>query len=257
MQQLTSIQDTSTASTIQNFAARLSNLRFSALLLLPTHFTSSPGVPGCQCPSIASLSPSIWSDIFTTHLLAPFATLQAFLPLLKSHKSSLIFLTPSIIPSLTPALNAPESVVAGAMQNYISTLRRETTPEINVVQFKLGAFNYGKVGNDTFWGDALARMKYASEINAVSDERGTSPRELHNEVFDAILEGDRRRRRRRGVVFVGRGSRTYDLLGRLMPEGVVSWMLNLKMRREANDASSEQGTRGKELVKRAGEEVYD
>ena len=51
--------------------------------------------------------------------------------------------------------------------------------------------------------------------------RGSSLRKLHNGVFDAI----ERRRGAGSTVFLGRGSRTYDLVGRFVPEGVVGWMM--------------------------------
>ena len=52
--------------------------------------------------------------------------------------------------------------------------------------------------------------------------RGTMLRQLHNGVFDAIERG----RRSGGTIFLGRGSRTYDLIGRWVPEGIIGWMMN-------------------------------
>lgn len=56
--------------------------------------------------------------------------------------------------------------------------------------------------------------------------KGSSLRELHLEVFDAIVG------KRTGTVFVGKGSRVYDIVGQWVPEGMVGWMLGLRSRKQ-------------------------
>lgn len=51
--------------------------------------------------------------------------------------------------------------------------------------------------------------------------RGSPLRDLHVAVFDAMVGG----LGRGGTVFVGKGSRAYDFVGRWVPGGVVGWML--------------------------------
>lgn len=189
--------------------------------------------------TISSLPPSIWSDALNTRLLAPFTTLQAFLPLLISQKSTILFLTPSIVPSLTPAYHAADSVVAGGLQQYISTLRKEIHEQgVNVVQFQLGHFDYGVSIPDNYQQLVLSQQisrsqatKRRLEEKGVSpkDAKGTSLRELHNNVFDAIVRG----KGRNGTVFVGQGARTYSLIGRLVPDGIVNWMVNARKPEQA------------------------
>lgn len=212
---------------------------------------SGPG-PNSIYPTtpIAAITASTWSDTLNTHVLAPFTTLQAFLPLITAQKSSLLLLTPTITPSLTPPFHAPESVVAGALQNYISTLRKETKGlGINIVQFKLGTFDYGSApggrqqiaqirapGSEAqeevrSW-DAATQSRYGEDYLAQmrgwqDNVKGSSLRELQNGVFDAIV----REKGKGGTVFVGSGSWMYDFVGRWVPGGVVGWMLGARSKR--------------------------
>ena len=61
------------------------------------------------------------------------------------------------------------------------------------------------------------------------DITGTSLKELHNNVFDAIVRG----KGRNGTVFVGQGARMYGLIGKLVPDGIVSWMMNARKPKQA------------------------
>ena len=51
--------------------------------------------------------------------------------------------------------------------------------------------------------------------------KGQSLRELHNALFDAIVRG----KGRNGTIFVGRGARSYDLVGKWVPDEIVGWMM--------------------------------
>ncbi|KAL9602183.1 MAG: hypothetical protein Q9219_002047 [cf. Caloplaca sp. 3 TL-2023] len=240
-------------------------LHLASFILLP----QAPSPP--QTQAIASLSVDSWSDTLTTHLLSPFALLQAFLPLITSHKASVLFLTPTNTASLSPPSHALENVVAGGMQKYIATLRKELpSPEdVSIVQIKLGAFDDASDRDAFKMAIALRHENQPdddnsnnpSTVSATDPERskvrGTPLRELHLEVFDAIVG------RRRGTVFVGRGSRTYDTLGKVVPEGLVGWMLGLKTggREKAQNAEgreekvSREGSPGWERVEQvSGEE---
>ncbi|KAL8762065.1 MAG: hypothetical protein Q9184_001873 [Pyrenodesmia sp. 2 TL-2023] len=201
-------------------------LSLSSFIVLP----QSPSPP--QSRPIADLSVDSWSDCLTTHLLSPFTLLQAFLPLISSHKSSILFLGPSNTPALSPPEHGLENVVAGATDRYISTLRKEissTSGSVNIVQFKLGAFNHASDREAFKMAVALRPDNNVTSHDNVPqntiDSRnthGTPLRQLHLEVFDAIVG------KRTGTVYVGRGSRTYDYLGKVMPDGLVGWMLGLK-----------------------------
>ena len=200
---------------------------------------------------MTTLSPSTWSDTLHINLLAPFTIVQAFLPLLCAQKSNILFLSHNIIPALAPPSHAPESVVAGGLENYVKTLRKEVSSQgVNVVLFKLGNF-------DLTLDRELALARYSPRTIADSPVRDnvrqpwsakgiveqigsgeakkSSMRELQNRVFDAIAgKGNS------GTIFMGRGSRAYELVGRWAPESLVLWMMSLKVRAtvdEAGDAS--------------------
>ena len=185
---------------------------------------------------------SAWFDTLNVNVIAPFAIIKAFLPLLVSQKASLLALTPSVVPSLKAASHAPQSVVTASLDAHIATLRKEIShKDLNIVQLKLGSFDFGTsksterqmvVTADIActehpgW-DAAARAKHLKEqFNKLRGDRvkGSSLRELNNTVFDCIA----RRRGKGGTVFVGRGAWTYDLVGRWVPDGVVGWMMGLK-----------------------------
>ncbi|KAL8830893.1 MAG: hypothetical protein Q9170_005524 [Blastenia crenularia] len=222
-------------------------LNLASFILLPQ--TPSPPQP----QSIADLSVDTWSDALTTHLISPFTLLQAFLPLLGPHKASVLILTPVNTSSLSPPLHGLENVIAGGMQQYISTLRKEmpASGNLNIVHFKLGAFDDASDRDAFKMAIALRHDSRNGESSGTalppSEEgrkiRGTPLRALHLEVFDAIVG------KKTGTVYVGRGSRTYDALGKVMPEGLVGWMLGLKSRREV--AAKQETTEG-EKVSREG-----
>ena len=189
-----------------------------------------PG-PAQQTSPITSFSPLNWSDTLNTRLLAPFTTVHAFLPLLMSQRSTLLFLTPSVAPSLALPSHVAENVVAGGLQQYITTLRKEVQDQhLNVVQFQMGGFDYGTAVDDDqqqlimsqyFSVAEATRQRLEKKLLVHKPAKGTSLRKLHNDVFDAIVRG----KGKNGTVFVGRGSRTYDLVGRWIPSGILGWML--------------------------------
>ena len=236
-------QPSSTEEAIQKFANYISAPQkpISNAPLHTLHLAAIIVVPGTSLPTrpIGSLPPSIWSDTLNTRLLAPFTTLQAFLPLLISQKSTLLFLTPSIVASLTPAYHAADSVVAGGLQQYISTLRKEVQGQgVNVVQFKLGHFGSDLSVPENHQQLVLSQQMSRSQATkrrleakgmSPKDITGTSLKELHNNVFDAIVRG----KGRNGTIFVGQGARTYGLIGKLVPDGIVNWMINARKPKQA------------------------
>ena len=131
--------------------------------------------------------------------------------------------------------------MVGALERYISTLRRELS-SVNVVQLKLGLFNYGHFADERKQ-VILAQNPPSSALSeSKREERLGSPlRTLHNNVFDCIVRG----KARNGTVFVGQGSRVYDLVGTWMPLSLVNLMVNL---RDSKDPV---------LVRRASEDSLD
>lgn len=92
-----------------------------------------------------------------------------------------------------------------------------------------------------------------TQSNGVYTESGTSPkgsslRELHHAVFDTLTQ-----RRPNKVVRVGRGSLTYELIGQLVPSGLVGWILGIRRvsRDEVAEAKMEESSVTWEKVERS------
>ena len=130
--------------------------------------------------------------------------------------------------------------MAAAYQRYIQSLRRETAPELNVVEIKMGSFDYGSDAmgaaeernasqsqivprSEIMAWNPLRRARYVREQLGLrpKESKGTSLRQLHHSVFDAIMRG----KGENGTIFVGNGSRMYHLIGQWAPEGLVGWMM--------------------------------
>lgn len=218
--------------------ASLHNLSFSALILVPDLiYPSGP---------VETVSPELWSDALNAKVLKTITLAQAFLPTVCSLKARVLMMTPSIVSSLRPPFHSVETTVVSALEGFTASLRGELgTLGIDVCQFKLGTFDYSHVGAkqhlqflgspDTELWPPTARQSYAS--NFVNQSRiarnrgmfcqngntGSSLRELHISVFDAITQKHPRR-----VWHVGRGSLTYDMVGNWVPAGLVGRMLGVQ-----------------------------
>lgn len=132
------------------------------------------------------------------------------------------------------------------MNQYICTLRREVEAQgVNVVQFRLGQFDYGPTLSDN---QQLVPSQYSLRANFARQRleqkgvgksvKGQSLRELHNGVFDAIVRG----KGRNGTIFVGRGARSYDLVGKWVPDGIVGWMMGFAAKTNGVETPEKQGS---------------
>jgi NAD(P)-dependent dehydrogenase (short-subunit alcohol dehydrogenase family) len=213
-------------------------------------------VPDLIYPSgpIETVSPELWSDALNAKVLNTIAVTQAFLPVVCEFKARVLMCTPSIVSSLRPPFHSVETAVVGALEGFTASLRGELgTLGIDVVSFRLGTFDCTHVGSkqrlqqtagpDTFLWNSTARKLFAANYenqNRVARSRGllaqggagSSLRELHHAVFDALTHRSPRR-----VWRVGRGSMTYDLVGSWVHAGLVGWMMGV--RRVSLDTASE------------------
>jgi NAD(P)-dependent dehydrogenase (short-subunit alcohol dehydrogenase family) len=200
---------------------------------------------------VETVSPELWSDALNAKVLNTIAVTQALLPTICEFKSRVLMLTPSVIASLRPPFHSVETTVVGALEGFLASLRAELgTLGIDVLQFHLGTFDLTNVGpkhhlqtrargSPHAW-PATTRALYANnfenqtrvaENRGLLNHNGSSLRELHNGVFDALMQT-----RPRKVWRVGRGSVTYDLVGNWVPSGIVGWMMGLQ--RVSLDAAS-------------------
>ena len=118
-------------------------------------------------------------------------------------------------------------------------MRKEVQGQgVSVVQFQLGHFDYGVSAPDNHQQLVLSQQMSRSQATkrrleekgaSSKDITGTSLKELHNNIFDAIVRG----KGRNGTVFVGQGARMYGLIGKLVPDGIVNWMINARKPKQA------------------------
>ncbi|KAL5121342.1 hypothetical protein ACEQ8H_000810 [Pleosporales sp. CAS-2024a] len=217
---------------------RRHNLTLRAVVLVPdVLFPTGP---------VETVSPELWSDALNAKVLNTIAVTQALLPTICASKARLLMLTPSIAASLRPPFHAVETTVVKALEGFLASLRAELrTLGIHVLHFRLGTFDYSHAGakqqqlqtraagSPHAW-PATTRALYARNFEThlraglrrgllSGDRAGSSLRELHKAVFDAITQ-----RRPRTVWRIGRGSVAYGVVGRWLPEGLVGWMLGVR-----------------------------
>ncbi|KAH7408422.1 hypothetical protein DE146DRAFT_752553 [Phaeosphaeria sp. MPI-PUGE-AT-0046c] len=229
--------DTLTRPHVAFTGATPHNLNLRGVVLVPDLiFPTGP---------IETISPELWSDALNAKVLHTIAVTQALLPTVCEFKARVLMLTPSIIPSLRLPFHSVETTIVNALEGFLASLRAELrTLGIDVLQFHLGTFDYSHVGpkhhlqtrsagSPHAW-PATTRALYARNFESQTragtgrgfldgDNTGSSLRELHNGVFDALTQ-----RRPRSIWCVGRGSATYDIIGSWVPEGLVGWMMGLR-----------------------------
>jgi len=227
-------------------------LSFAGLIVVPDPlYLSGP---------IETLPAEIWSDAIDTKVLKTIATVQAFLPTICEFKSRVLVLTPSIVSSLRPPFHAIENMVVSALDGFTTTLSRElSTLGIPVISIKLGSFdcsNYSPKNSlqpisesrtyawpmsaRTFYAQNFITQSRLAESRGLFGEsgsvvKGSSLRELHHVVFDALTAKSPYNTWR-----VGRGSVAYDLIGKLVPSSVIGWMLGLRRMSLAEIATPQQ-----------------
>lgn len=212
--------------------------------------------PEINYPSgpVETVAMQSWSDIMNYRVLGTIATVQEFLKPVCRFQSRLLMLTPNNIPSIKLPFHAPQSTAIGALTGFFTTLQNELdTIGIRICHLKLGAINFSALHGrypqqqqkTTFSQSQLSTLSwpapsrslyaqnYQSQLEVASlfpndirrrDKQSGAPiRELHAAVFDALTQ-----ERPARVWRVGHGIHSYEIIGRLMPRGAVSWMLGMR-----------------------------
>ncbi|QGA20807.1 hypothetical protein EYB26_008515 [Talaromyces marneffei] len=224
--------------------------QLSGLIILPSlNYPTGP---------IPTITASSWADTINTRLLSPILITQLFTPLLthRNHSSSIVFLYPSISSSLSAPYAAPEVAVSRALSGFATSLRQElrllqfsngSPCNVDVVEMKLGNIDLGPhyrmpqvAGTEILAWSHHHRSLYGPSYLASVEQRpaastgpnairGSPARALHNAIFDSIAPPRKsvlgRKKRREAVVYVGRGSRSYGIIGAWIPTSLVGWML--------------------------------
>lgn len=218
------------------------SLHLASLILLPS-WPSTHGTGSLQC-----LTPQAWSEELNTHILYPISITHAFLPLLLAHvhhtsaTTSLILATPSTIPSIHPLGHAPECLANAALISWLTSLHVELPSNLQPTHIRLGDFDLMAIEHSEpgVQDVALARISrfqgareaasspnndrpaLAGTKSSKADKRSRRAKEaseLHNKFFDAVVG------RSTGTIYIGRGARTYSLVGKWAPTGLVGWMM--------------------------------
>lgn len=193
----------------------------------PSHALSLAGVvllpdTTAAVEPVSATTPETWSTALNAKVLNTILTAQLLLPLVTEFKSRVLFLTPSIVPSLRPPHYAVQSTVSGALEAFTASLAAELGQlNVPVCHFKLG------------------NIEMPNSRNRKDDTRlikGTSIRKLHDSVFDALHAKSLSR-----TWHVGRGSLIYDVLGGWLPSGLVWRMMGLQKNvAVADDVSTQE-----------------
>lgn len=244
--------------------------QLSAVILIPSlNYPTGP---------VAAIPASSWADTINTHLLYPILTVQYLLPLLtlKSNTASIVFISPTIQSALSAPFASPEVALTRAISGFATSLRQElnllvssngkASGGVDVIEVKIGNVDLGRQyrsgqrhnnkGTEVFAWKPQQRALYGSPYLSSIDYRlgasgniapNSSPaRELHYAIFDAIAPSNKNifgwRERKPRTVYVGRGSIAYSIISRIIPGGMVGWMLGL--RPSSSTTSAEPPTSG-------------
>ncbi|KAJ5155311.1 hypothetical protein N7492_008114 [Penicillium capsulatum] len=226
---------------------------------MPPHHCQLTGLiivpsPKFATGPVATISASSWADTVNTRLLSPILTAQVFLPLLtlRSNSSTIIFACPSISSSLSAPFAGPEVTATRAISGFATSLRQELRllerSNVHVVELRLGNIDLGSAyrspnqitGTEILAWSAEQRALYGSQYMSSiesrpvasagpSTVRGSSARGLHHAVMDALDPASHdlfgRRTSKKKVIYVGRGARSYSVIGAWLPSGLVGLMM--------------------------------
>lgn len=235
------------------------NLSLAGLVVLP-------GSSGYPVGPFLSIPPNELIDTINTRLLSSVLTVQQLLPLLSNRDddgtsgSSIVIAYPSIPLSLLPPYQVPSLLTTSSLSTFAKSLRREVKMQglnIHITELKLGNFDlgssYARATNTaanasdleaqirgqssalTHWHSSQRAALQRSSLGQTSLVRGSALREFHNAVFDSLAPPRRfmafgvsswGTTRRPGLVYVGSGARLYDLIGKIVPQPLVGWMMD-------------------------------
>jgi NAD(P)-dependent dehydrogenase (short-subunit alcohol dehydrogenase family) len=213
-------------------------------------------VPDLYYPSgpVESIRPDTWSDLIYSKLLGPiFLLSNGFLELLRNNPSSrVLLLSPTIMGNLNAGFHSAECICSNALYSFALCLHRELLPQgIPLCHIQLGSFDLGnskrslqyqerQVFNSIradilTWPDRLKSL-YASSYRASAHLQtarttsGTNIKNLNHAVYDALTVPNPRR-----VWTVGQGSVAYRVLNALIPERVMTWLIQPSVLRRDQD----------------------
>ncbi|KAI9687289.1 MAG: hypothetical protein M1822_002332 [Bathelium mastoideum] len=240
----------SAQETMDHFRQLLANPHHAAAGATPhkLNFAGLVIAPDLDYPTgpVETIEPSEWADVLNVKVLGTIYTAQAFLPIITDFRARLIMLTPSITSSIKSPFHGAESAAVGALEGFTYSLAAELhTLGINTCHLKLGNLDLSNLGGrqhiQRIPGTALRTWPASTQASygrnfvasSMSPRHGSPPRELHNAIFDALVQ-----QRPQLIYRVGRGSLAYELVGNWLPVGLVQWMLGMR-KMNANNRGDE------------------
>lgn len=244
--------------------------QLSGLIIVPS--------PKYATGPVATIPPSSWADTVNARLLYPILTVQIFLPLftLRNNSSTIIFAYPSVSSSLAAPFAAPEVTTARAISGFAASLRQELRllkrRNIDVVELRVGNVDLGPgfrnhqnqiTGTEILaWNDQQRSLYGESYMSSVEQRpvasagpatiKGSPARNLHYAVMDALEPATRNflgyKRSKKAVMYVGRGARSYSLIGQWVPSGLVGLMMGYRSGHEVDPDSPSGSEAGWERV---------
>ncbi|KAJ5761099.1 hypothetical protein N7520_008255 [Penicillium odoratum] len=238
--------------------------QLSGLIIVP-----SPNYAGGP---VATIPQSSWADTINTRILSPILTAQAFLPLmtLRNNNSSIVFAYPAISSSLSAPFAGPEVTATRAISGFAASLRQELRllerGNVDVVELRMGNIDLGPAyrnpqaqitGTEVLAWSVQQRALYAPQYMSSIEQRpvasagpgavrGSSARCLHHAVMDALepptLNFLGQKKSKKSVMYVGRGARSYSVIGAWVPSGLVALMMGY----QSGNAGTESPSSGSE-----------
>ncbi|KAJ5239668.1 hypothetical protein N7468_004287 [Penicillium chermesinum] len=244
--------------------------QLSGLIIVPSpNYASGP---------VATILPSSWADIVNARLLFSILTTQIFLPLftLRNNSSTIIFAYPSVSSSLAAPFAAPEVTAVRAISGFAESLRQELRllkcKNVDVVELRIGNVDLGPgyrnlqsqiTGTEILaWNDQQRSLYGQSYLSSIEQRpvattgpatiKGSPARHLHYAVMDALEPASRNflgcKRSKKTVMFVGRGARSYSVIGAWVPSGLVALMMGYRSGHAAGDDSPSESETSWERV---------
>ncbi|KXS98426.1 hypothetical protein AC578_1756 [Pseudocercospora eumusae] len=203
------------------------------------HFRGLVLVPDTQSSParVEDIGSEEWSDVLNAKVLNTIVTTQLLLPAVIENKAKILLLTPSVAPALRLPLHSIEGTAYGALQGFSSSLAAELKQDgITLSHLKLGNFDI-----------PVVTTRQRREGIPPPRLRPTPLRQLHDTVFDELVAS-----RPHALLHIGRGSRTYDLIGVLAPPSFIAWMMGVGKR-----PSLARGTSDESLSRSAGSLTWE
>ena len=167
---------------------------------------------------------------------------NGLIDLIRSYKCNTIFVSTTILSSLSMPYHAPENIFQSCLKSLFTTLTRELRHHgLSVTQVRLGNLNISNHRSPSASGvariinseisnwDSNARDLYAADFASSQKKlspmkisgRVTSLRVLHRLIFDLVNS----KKSSPSLVYCGTGARTYEWISRILPESWLEWFL--------------------------------